>query len=614
MTGWANKHQEGARTAAFLGMLRALEDEIRAGQTDPTRAFVVREGRRVPGAQYGYLYRFTAEAPRHLPPESPVRFTTNGRVDIPGILVAAEQVGVLLQLREDLGDQVPQGTVTSEPWFVYAALRDRLNDVLEEHSSFPEVTRAILGQQEPLVRPNDNISGGILSALKELGDPAQLLNECQERALERSLTRTAHFIWGPPGTGKTVCLAQIARGAVTLGERVMVLAHSNAAVDVAMLRVADAFSETAELTEGRVLRVGTPQLSAVRNHPWIIPEAVVARDQPDLIAQKNLLERQLRELIVRLWGTDTPTQDTRSGGIVGAEIERVRTELRAVEEVFRMARNELVALATVVGATLSRLAIDDSLWGWPADAVLIDETSMAPYPSVVAASIIARERVIILGDFRQLPPINIADTEDARRWLGRDAFEISGVKRRADLGEQDSRVTLLDTQYRMSDRIARIVSKLAYDNRLRTSERMKSRTAPVLAAEPWPHRDLVLADTGGLAPGCYGDVAPGSYSRHNPVQAVLSWLLASTAWTAGSDETIALITPYRAQTRLLSGLIYGSRVRQRMHAATVHRFQGGEADIVIVDLVDTYPQTSPTNLTGRDPEVALRHSCDPLGG
>ena len=45
------------------------------------------------------------------------------------------------------------------------------------------------------------------------------------------------FIWGPPGTGKTYTLAQIAIKCIENNERVLIISHSNVAVDGAIERI-----------------------------------------------------------------------------------------------------------------------------------------------------------------------------------------------------------------------------------------------------------------------------------------------------------------------------------------------------------------------------------------
>jgi len=86
-----------------------------------------------------------------------------------------------------------------------------------------------------------------------------------------------HVVWSPPGTGKTARLAKVVRTLVDGGERVLVLAYANAAVDMALLRGADAFLESAKLSGGKVLRLGVPQLPEVRLRRETLPETIIER-------------------------------------------------------------------------------------------------------------------------------------------------------------------------------------------------------------------------------------------------------------------------------------------------------------------------------------------------
>jgi hypothetical protein len=63
-------------------------------------------------------------------------------------------------------------------------------------------------------------------------------------------------------------------------------------------------------------------------------------------------------------------------------------------------------------------------------------------------------------------------------------------------------------------------------------------------------------------------------------------LSAALLGAAEAIEDLALITPFAPQARLLESLLPPDR-SDRWDASTVHRFQGGERDIVIYDTVDT---------------------------
>ena len=520
---------------------------------------------------------------------------------VEGILVALQEFDVLLQLRQHIGDTVSKAKVSSEPWFIFQLLIKRLEDELEQAPKDIKIPTALLGLENPPIAENNAAIKRSHQILDNLGLPSLVPNAEQEAALGRSVGNYFHFIWGPPGTGKTASLAQVARTLVSMGERVLVLAHANAAVDVAMLRVADSFSGSKELANGQVLRVGVPQLPEVWARRDILPEAIIERSWPDLVHQKRDLESRREKLSDQLRKAETLEQRDE----ISRELKSVRGELTALIEAFRQALLKLLQDAKAVGVTLSRLAIDDMVWNWPADSILVDEASMAAFPAVLAAAFRARKRLLIFGDFRQLPPIFLGKTRAARLWLGRDCFQIAGVQERIDVGEPEPRVTLLETQYRMATPIADIVSQFAYNGRLRTGAGVMESVQKIAAYGPWPGESLVLIDTSRLEPACFREPKIGSYSRVNPMHASVIVALADRLVADGCTSS-GMITPYRAQSRLLAAASRRLREAGVTMASTIHRFQGSERDAVFVDLVDAPLESSASQLTGRDPEKALR--------
>lgn len=230
---------------------------------------------------------------------------------------------------------------------------------------------------------------------------------------------------------------------------------------------------------------------------------------------------------------------------------------------------------------------------------------MAPFPAIVAAGFRVRKRLHMFGDFRQLPPINRSRTPLVERWLGRDAFEISGMREAAEQSGSSLKVTLLDIQYRMAEEIARIVSDFGYGGRLQTDLQANRRVRAVTEGPPFPGCAVTLVDTTQLDPACAKEARASSYSRFNALHAALAVSLAESA--ARTGRSVALITPYRAQARLMNALVKSMKTPEPgIVAATVHRFQGSERDVVMVDLVDAPEATGASNLTGRDPETAFR--------
>ena len=65
-----------------------------------------------------------------------------------------------------------------------------------------------------------------------------------------------------------------------------------------------------------------------------------------------------------------------------------------------------------------KAALDD-----PPGLIILDEASMAPIPALWVAASLADANAIVVGDFKQLPPIVLSEHKLAQKWLGRDVFD-----------------------------------------------------------------------------------------------------------------------------------------------------------------------------------------------
>ena len=77
---------------------------------------------------------------------------------------------------------------------------------------------------------------------------------------------------------------------------------------------------------------------------------------------------------------------------------------------------------------------------------------------------LAKDRVVVSGDFRQIPPIVQTSQQAIYDVLGHDVFSAAGVD---DVG--DPRMVQLDTQYRMDKAICSLISGPMYDGNLKTA-------------------------------------------------------------------------------------------------------------------------------------------------
>lgn len=256
-------------------------------------------------------------------------------------------------------------------------------------------------------------------------------------------------------------------------------------------------------------------------------------------------------------------------------MELNRQAIRALEE------------ADVVLTTLARLAVREELRGLRFESLILDEASAAPLPYAALAAAHARRRAIAVGDFQQLPPIVQSDGPAARRWLRRDVFLETEVARPGPGGAlelpspRDALCAMLTVQYRMAPPIRALVSELFYADRLCDAPEL-DRTAAGQA--------LLLLDTSTLEPR----VERVDGSKQNPVHADVIVRLLGLAAKAGIHD-VAVVSPYRRQTRLLRELAQGRLGRsapQGLEVSTIHRFQGREKALVVIDTVDAPPGRS----------------------
>lgn len=125
-----------------------------------------------------------------------------------------------------------------------------------------------------------------------------------------------------------------------------------------------------------------------------------------------------------------------------------------------------------------------------------------------------------------------------------------------------------------------------------------------MTASPFPNQAAILLDTSYSGSHCLPERT--SKSKMNPWQLFISFQLIHEAYMGGA-RSIGYVSPYRAQAALMTLLLDDLYQEEQSHsdiiAATVHRFQGSERDVMIFDTVDSFPeQRAGMLLTGKDSE------------
>jgi hypothetical protein len=78
------------------------------------------------------------------------------------------------------------------------------------------------------------------------------------------------------------------------------------------------------------------------------------------------------------------------------------------------------------------------------------------------------------------------------------------------------------------------------------------------------------------------------------------------AGTPGAKPSVAIITPYRGQARLIWRLVRDARLDKRVDVGTVHRFQGLERTAIVFDTVEAPPERPAPLVSGGYGSEAMR--------
>lgn len=340
------------------------------------------------------------------------------------------------------------------------------------------------------------------------------------------------------------------------------------------------------VSEGRIVRVGA-SYSPSGDADLSVESAVQRREAIDPGRLTRLLDELEAELGIGSSRAGPSNLQQRYGVVLararsaGAPGALARAGHLTSE--LQRAGARILARADVVLTTFARMTLRDDLWGLRFQSLFVDEASTAPLPYLFAGACLATDRAVAVGDFQQLPSVVMSSGAEAARWLSRDIFRQSGSidpeAGRTLPDPRDELCAMLTEQYRMAPQIRLLVSDLFYGGRLTDSPSVRDRP---LAAPP-----LVLVDTEALRP----EVERVEGSRANSAHIEVLLQLIEFLGRRGVSD-VGIVTPYRLQSRRIFQQVrsrLGRSAPAGLEVATIHRFQGREKAVVILDTVDAPP-------------------------
>lgn len=507
-----------------------------------------------------YIYAFDTDSELKFPDGTPIKIYWGGQRIIAYIQLC-EEYTIMFSVSEFLGYNVEEIEFTADQWIILEALLQRLEEMSPEENTIA-YKLACEGRYEI--------------------DKLKVIEVGQENAIKKAQNEAITFIWGPPGTGKTYTLAEIAKSQILMGKRVLMLSYSNVSVDGALLKVAGNIDEP----KGVVVRYGYARLEEVYNNPYLTSYGYVINNNPRLTEELEMLKKAKKKL----------TKNDPERLKINEKISRIRKSILEKE-------HELINNAAYVATTISKAIMDPSIYSQKFDMVIVDEASMAYVPQIVFAGGLSKHRFVCLGDFNQLPAI-VQNNDDNR--LKKDIFDYVGISSAVEWKYSHNWLVMLNLQYRMHQDISDFSSEIMYGGRLISNK--SSQYEKSLIAKETPVRDkaMVLADLSGMYSVCnrrYSDS-----SRYNILSAFISLKMAEKYV---DKYSVGIITPYNAQSRFILAMLRDIQDRdvryKKVTSATVHQFQGSQRHIIIYDAVDCYRMQYPgTLLTKLEDDLANR--------
>lgn len=371
----------------------------------------------------------------------------------------------------------------------------------------------------------------------------QRLNQSQQQAVA-AIVQNNHLtiVHGPPGTGKTTTLVEAIIQLIKTGEKILVSAPSNTAVD----NVAKGL-----LTNGvKILRVGNTSKTdeAVFQHT---PEGRMANSkQQKEIKQLKIRAEEFRKMALK-YKRSFGKAEREQRNLLFKEVKSIRTEIKKLQ---RYNEEKLYSEADVILGTPVGLydSIDRKI---NFSTLVIDEAGQCIEPLAWCIFPLA-DKYVLAGDHLQLPPTVLSD-EAANLGFNRSILEISIA------AVHD--IFLLDVQYRMKAAIAGFSSTYFYKGLLQTAAHLQNTGA-----------HIYFVDTAGSgfneAHGSDG-VSLQNEGELNIAKKLLEEFNLDTS-------TTAFISPYAGQVAAAKESLPPS-----MRISTIDSFQGQEQLTIILSLV-----------------------------
>jgi hypothetical protein len=518
--------------------------------------------------------------------------------------VDAKDDEVTLRFPEHLGPAIPSVDLEWENDFVLRKMQDQIRFMLtaEKDEQFIRIRELFYPDTPSRTEPGRT---DYARRLYEMGEvdfrDDGLRNEAQQEAIRKALYNRVSFVWGPPGTGKTSTLGYIVANFVLLGKRTLFVSNTNRAVDVGMLAVMEALhavnasAQIAEITRFGDSALDSEALERIHHQRQVDARRARIRQRAaawqDLLARYGALNDEIEA--IEMDGSYAPEELEVQMDAISSEIRKAGG-LRRITELLENLQPQLqnadyyeLISKKAVGTTLARVCTSDMLFDMEFDAVVVDESSMASLPYLAVMASRCSAHLVIAGDPMQLPPIAITKNPDAAGVLEQDIFGFaSRAEQVSELFDWHDfnplQTSFFDTQYRLKEDLADVISEVFYEGRLRTGVPEKNLPAGERVAS------FKVVDTSFFEPILTKKNNDFGFS---PVNEMHQKILTDLVYQLVAKDlipmgNIGVIVPFRSAVWDLRRALTKKGLTD-VEVGTIHTFQGREKRIIVFDTVMT---------------------------
>lgn len=480
------------------------------------------------------------------------------------------------------------------------------------------------------------------------------MDQSKQYALREILATVPIFLLqGPPGVGKTYVVGDLVRRRFEddSTSRMLLSAQSNSAIDHLMDEVRGIFSK-----EPLMIRARSADDDSQDDGLGLDEQAerlLTSLASSPLAAAAPVALKMRLDRLTKAAGPDAKA---------GTQKQRTNAEMRAFHAMILRAAN--LVFATTNSSAVERLIDEGSLFDWS----IVEEAGKATGGELVSPLLLSNRRLMI-GDHKQLPPYGVdkiipllGRTKDVKEALNLCEESISRHLKDEAIDELFDEVgadtdfgalcadalrllTMFETfveqefdrqksarrgmpiarrlteQRRMHPAIAKIVSDCFYGGELTTNPKKaafyRSKT-PIVGkwSATAEFKPITFIDLPYVRkePQCGCEDRQPPWNNPKEAEAVVSALsklkVVGEVNESGKPPTLAILSPYREQVKLIRDRIARSRASLKNleqfdspfldgeYCGTVDSFQGDEADVVVVSLVRNNHHSTPTKALG----------------